>query len=222
MSDREQQRPRPRAATVLIVDDDMLARQAIADYLRLAEDFAVAGSVATAEAALAHVAEHPPDMVLLDVNLPGMDGIEAARRIHDLAPQTSIIMLTSFDDDDLLRRALAAGAVGYLLKNVRAAQLVVALRAARHGMPPMSPELLSSLRLGAPQPGESMELPAMTRRESEVLAHLYAGRSNAQIASAMSLSVSAVKMHVHTLMTKFGTQSRLETIARARESGFQP
>lgn len=220
--DRPEQASRSPAATVLIVDDDMLARHAIADYLGLVEDFIAVGAVDTAEAALEHVAERAPDMVLLDVSMPGMDGIEAARRIHELAPQTLIIMLTSFDDDDLLRRALAAGATGYLLKNVRAAQLIVALRAARHGMPAMSPELLSSLRLQTPQPGVPVELPPLTRRETEVLEHLYAGRSNAQVAAAMSLSLSAVKMHVHTLMTKFGTQSRLETIARARESGFEP
>lgn len=222
MSDRGQQGTRPPATTVLIVDDDMLARRAIADYLGMVPDFAVSGSVGTAEAALAHVAEHAPNMVLLDVSMPKMDGIEAARCIHDLAPLTSIIMLTSFDDDDLLRRALAAGATGYLLKNVRAAQLIAALRAARCGMPAMSPELLSSLRLEPPKSETRSGLPPITRRETEVLTHLYAGHSNAQIASAMSLSVSAVKMHVHTLMTKFGAQSRLETIARARESGFQP
>lgn len=220
--DRPQQANRLPATTVLIVDDDMLARHAIADYLGLVADFTAVGAVDTAEAALVHVAERAPDMVLLDVSMPRMDGIEAARRIHELAPQTAIIMLTSFDDDDLLRRALAAGATGYLLKNVRAAQLIVALRAARHGMPAMSPELLSSLRLQAPQPGAPVELPPLTRRETEVLEHLYAGRSNAQVAAAMSLSLSTVKMHVHTLMTKFGTQSRLETIARARESGFEP
>ena len=131
-------------------------------------------------------------------------------------------MLTSFDDEELLRRALAAGAVGYLLKNVRAVQLIAAMRAARLGLPAISPELLAALQSRAGRVAAGSRLPPLTRRETEVLHHLYAGRSNAQIASALSLSVSAVKMHVHALMAKFGTQSRLETVACAHKAGFVP
>jgi DNA-binding NarL/FixJ family response regulator len=211
-----------RTTGVLIVDDDLLARRAIAEYLSLVSDFTVQGAAATAEEALALVQDSPPDMVLLDVRMPGMDGIEACARIRQLAPDAIIIMMTSFDDEDLLRRAVAAGASGYLLKNVRAAQLIVALRAARQGLPAMSPELLSILRARSEPAGPTSDFPALTTREVEVLDQLYLGRSNAQIAAQLSLSVSAVKMYVHALMAKFEAQSRLETIARARAAGFQP
>ena len=115
-------------------------------------------------------------------------------------------MLTSFDDAELLGRARAAGASGYLLKNRRAAQLSAALRAARQGLPAMSPEMLIPLKSPATPAGA---LPKLTTRETDVLDLLWAGRSNAQIAETLFVSQSAVKAHVRSLMTKFGTQSRL-------------
>ena len=148
-----------RTTGVLIVDDDLLARRAIAEYLSLVSDFTVQGAAATAEEALALVQDSPPDMVLLDVRMPGMDGIEACARIRQLAPDAIIIMMTSFDDEDLLRRAVAAGASGYLLKNVRAAQLIVALRAAPQGLPAMSPELLSIERARSDPAGPPSDEP---------------------------------------------------------------
>lgn len=210
-------RPRPPATTVLIADDDMLARRAISDYLSMVEDFDVVAMVRDGGEAVDFATTHRVEMALLDVNMPRMDGIEAATRIHAACPETLIIMLTSFDDDDLLRRALTSGAAGYLLKNLRAAQLIAALRAARQGLPAMSPEMLASLR--APTTPAS-SWPALTPRETEVLEQLWAGRSNAQIAAALFISQSAVKAHVSSLMSKFGTQSRLETIARAHDLGF--
>lgn len=211
------ERPRPPATSVLIADDDMLARRAISDYLSMVEDFHVVAVVADGAEAVDFITTHNVEMALLDVNMPRMDGIEAASRIHTASPGTLIIMLTSFDDDDLLRRALAAGAAGYLLKNLRAAQLIAALRAARQGLPAVSPEMLASLRTPA---APANAFPSLTPRETEVLEQLWAGRSNAQIAAALFISQSAVKAHVSSLMTKFGTQSRLETIARAHDLGF--
>lgn len=211
------ERPRPPATTVLIADDDMLARRAISDYLSMVEDFNVVAAVTDGAEAVEFITNHGVEMALLDVNMPRMDGIEAASLIHAASPGTMIIMLTSFDDDDLLRRALASGAAGYLLKNLRAAQLIAALRAARQGLPAVSPEMLASLRTRA---APANAFPALTPRETEVLEQLWAGRSNAQIAAALFISQSAVKAHVSSLMTKFGTQSRLETIARAHDLGF--
>ena len=211
--------PRRPATRVLIADDDMLARRAIALYLARAEDFTVVATARDGLEAVELATRHAVEIALLDVSMPRMNGIEAATRIHQALPGTQIIMLTSFDDAELLGRVLAAGASGYLLKNLRAAQLSAALRAARQGLPAMSPEMLIPLKSPATPAGA---LPKLTTRETDVLDLLWAGRSNAQIAETLFVSQSAVKAHVRSLMTKFGTQSRLETIARAHDLGYHP
>ncbi len=205
--------------TVLVADDDAMARQAISEYLTLAEDFRVVASVADGDDAVGFVAGSHVDVALLDVNMPRLGGIDAARRIHEVSPHTTIIMLTSFDDEELLRLALDAGAAGYLLKNLRAVQLITALRAARQGLPVISPEMLAPLRAVSRPAGG---LPPLTPRETEVLEQLWAGRSNAQIAAELYVTERSVKAHVSSLMAKFETRSRLETIARAHDLGFRP
>ena len=176
------ERPRPPATTVLIADDDMLARRAISDYLSMVEDFNVVAAVTDGAKAVEFITNHGVEMALLDVNMPRMDGIEAASLIHAASPGTMIIMLTSFDDDDLLRRALASGAAGYLLKNLRAAQLIAALRAARQGLPAVSPGALASLRT---PPRRQTRFPPSPLGRPRSWSSCGAGRSNAQIAAAL-------------------------------------
>lgn len=209
---------RMQPASVLIVDDEYFARDAIATYLSPAPDLRVIGTAVSGPDAVTFVTKYTVDITLLDVNMPGVDGIAAAKLIRQASPNTVVIMLTSFDDDQLLRRSLAAGATGYLLKNLRAPQLIAALRAARQGLPAMSPETLRALR---PQVTPQVDgLPQLTPREREVLDRLIMGLSNAEIAIGLSCSQSTIKMHVHSLMTKFGTRSRLETVARAHDLGL--
>lgn len=210
--------PAPRVR-VLVVDDDMLVCQVLRDYLATAPEMDVVASLSTGEDAVAFVRSgEPVDVVLMDVRLPGMSGIEAAAITHAVMPGARVIMLTSYANPDFIGAALRAGAVGYLLKNTRAAQLVAAVRAVRQGLPVLSPEVLPSLgrRAGVPAVGA----PALGDREAAVLRHLCRGMSNAEIAHEIYLSESSVKAYVHTLMVKLHVDSRLKLVVRAQELGL--
>lgn len=212
----------PQAVSqVLIVDDDALAREALEVYLSLADDFAVVGKAENAKAAMQILDTTQTDIVLLDINMPGIDGTALTKKIRQTNDSIAIIMLTSFDDERLLHLSLEAGANGYLLKNVRAKQLISAMRAVLSGLPILAPEMLKRLE-SAHSTKQQSQMPDLTARESEVLDHLAKGYSNRQIAKTLFLSESTIKMHISALIEKFGTTSRLETVAKAYRLGYQP
>lgn len=208
-----------RTLTVLVVDDDAMARTAICTYLSVPHDLTVVAAMADSRAAVNYTADHEVNVALVDAGMPDMDGIRTAQGIHENSSATAIIMLTSVHDDDLMTKALRVGAKGYLLKNLSAAQLIVGVRAAYLGLSVMSPETVFVRFSRATTPGE---LPELTQREAQVLEQLMSGHSNAEIAQALFLSQSAVKTHMTSLMTKFGTHSRLETLVKALRLGFNP
>lgn len=215
--------------TVMICDDDPIVREALGAYLEREGDLEVVAMVETAEEALAQIEAARPDVVLMDLALPGMDGIEATRLARSMQPAPAVLVLTTFGTDDHVRAALTAGATGFLLKATSAPALVAGVRAAaaRAGTV-ITPELASRIAVDpaarsdheARAAGAAMEALDLTEREAEVLTLLCAAESNAGIAGALSLSESTVKTHVSSLMTKLGCTSRLQIALRAFERGL--
>lgn len=215
--------------TVLICDDDPIVREALGAYLEHEQDLEVVAMVETAEEALAQIETTRPEVVLMDLVLPGMDGIEATRLARGMQPAPAVLVLTTFGTDDHVRAALASGATGFLLKATSAPTLVAAVHAAaaRAGTV-ITPELASRIAVDpaarsdreARAAGAAREALDLTGRETEVLTLLCAAESNAGIADALSLSESTVKTHVSSLMTKLGCSSRLEIALRAFERGL--
>ena len=213
---------------VLICDDDPIVREALTAYIEREPSLQVTGTVETAEAALELIDENAPDVVLMDLALPGMDGISATLRIRAAHPRTSVLVLTTFGTDEQVKAAIGAGASGFLLKSTTAAALVAAVRAAaaRAGTV-ITPELAAHLAIsampgadGEPTPTEAAIAFGLTDRESDVLDLLCAAESNAGIARALNLSESTVKSHVSALMTKLDCSSRLQIAVRAFERGL--
>jgi NarL family two-component system response regulator LiaR len=198
---------------VLVVDDHRLVRAGLAVFLQLSDDLALAGEAATGTEAVARCAELQPDVVLMDLMMPQMDGPTATRLITERFPHIRVIALTSFQEEGLVQRALQAGAIGYLLKNVSAEVLAEAIRAAVAGHLTLAPEAAQDLlhrAPRAPQPGADL-----SAREREVLALLVQGLSNKEIARRLVVSQSTVKFHVSTILAKLAAGSRTEAVAIA-------
>ena len=155
--------PKP-PTTVLIVDDDLLVQQAVSDYLGMVRDLTVVDTASSGEEALEKLAAQPVDLVLMDVRMPGMGGLEATRAVRREHPNTRVIMLTSFAEEELIADAIEAGALGYILKSARVAQIIEALRSARLELPVLSRSVLASLMAYRPISCVD-DLPDLTRRE---------------------------------------------------------
>lgn len=213
---------------VLICDDDPIVRAALGAYVDRERDLTVVASVESAEEALAVLDEAAPDVVLMDVALPGIDGLEATQAVRERRPCTSVVVLTTFGTDDHVRSALTAGASGFLLKSTSAAALVAAVRAAAaQAGTVITPELAAHMAGDPAHDQASAEGCAataqelgLTEREVEVLDLLCAAESNAGIARRLQLSESTVKSHVSSLMTKLDCSSRLQIALRAFERGL--
>lgn len=217
---------------VLICDDDPIVREALAGYLAREDDIDIVRSVETAETALDVLDEVDPDLVLMDLALPGMDGITATRTVRARRPHTPVLVLTTFGTDEQVKEAIGAGAAGFLLKSTTAAALTVAVRAAASGAGTViTPELAAHLAIAstpsleddadsAPASSEAATALGLTDREAEVLELLCAAESNAGIARQLVLSESTVKSHISSLMTKLGCTSRLQVAVRAFERGL--
>ncbi len=198
---------------VLIVDDHVMVRRGLATFLRAFSELALAGEAGSGEEAVRLSAELRPDVILMDMMLPGMNGPEAIRIIRQRQPEIQILALTSFKEGELIRDALEAGAIGYLLKDVSADELASAIRAAHGGRATLSPEATQSLVETASQPRSiSFEL---TERERTVLNLMAEGLSNTQIAARLVVSPSTVKSHVSAILTKLGVASRTEAVTLA-------
>jgi DNA-binding NarL/FixJ family response regulator len=209
---------------VVIADDQELVRSGFAMILEAQPDIAVVGEASDGAEALAAVREHRPDVALLDIRMPGLDGIEAARAIC-AQTECRVIMLTTFDQDDYVYDALYGGASGFLLKDVRRDDLVHAVRVVARGesllAPTVTRRLISDLTARRPRPNAAPSgLDRLTARERETLKLLGRGLSNAEIAVTMVVSEHTVKTHVSNVLAKLGLRGRVQAVIAAYESGL--
>jgi len=201
---------------VMIVDDHTMVRRGLATFLKVFEDLQLVGEAESGEAAIQLCTEVLPDVILMDMVLPMMDGAATTRAIRQQFPQVQIIVLTSFKEGDLIRHALEAGAIGYLLKNVSADELAKAIRAAYSGRATLSPEVAQAIVQAAnQQPAPGFDL---TEREREVLSLMIEGLNNTQIAARLTVSPSTIKSHVSNILVKLGAASRTEAVTLALRS----
>ena len=198
---------------ILLVDDHMVVRSGLSTVLAVYDDLKLVGEAGDGEEALRLCERLQPDVVLMDLLMPKMDGVTATRIIKERWPQIQVIALTSFKEKEYVEGALKAGASGYLLKNVSAEELVNAIRRAAAGQPSLSPEAAQVLIQKVnepPPPGQDM-----TDREKEILALMVEGLSNNEIAERLIVSQSTVKFHVSNILSKLGVTGRTEAVALA-------
>ncbi len=221
---------------VLVVDDQELVRLGFCVILDAADGITVVGEAANGEAAVSQVAAHEPDVVLMDIRMPGMDGLEATRLItrgpasaHSAgsgpATPPKVVMLTTFDLDDYVYEALRAGASGFLLKDSPRHDLIAAVRAAAAGdallAPSVTRRLIEAFARRPPETSPSpSRLASLTARERDVLLLLARGRSNAEIAAVLFVSEATVKTHVGNLLAKLGLRDRVQAVILAYETGL--
>ena len=226
----------PAPIRVLVVDDQELVRLGFCVILDAADGITVVGEAANGEAALSQVAAHAPDVVLMDIRMPGMDGLEATRVItrgaaaartagSGPAAPPKVVMLTTFDLDDYVYEALRAGASGFLLKDSPRHDLIAAVRAAAAGdallAPSVTRRLIEAFARRPPEASPSpSQLASLTARERDVLLLLARGRSNAEIASVLVVSEATVKTHVGNLLAKLGLRDRVQAVILAYETGI--
>jgi len=204
--------PSPRIR-VLVVDDHAMVRRGLATFLKVFDDLELAGEAASGPAAIQLCVQLQPDVVLMDMVMPDMDGATATRLIRSQSESIQVIALTSFKEENLVQSALQAGAIGYLLKDVTADELARAIRAAHAGRATLSPEAAQALVHAASQaPPPGIDL---TERERAVLGLMVEGLNNTQIAARLTVSPSTVKSHVSNILTKLGTASRTEAVTLA-------
>lgn len=206
MTDRETIR-------VLLVDDHAVVRSGLSAFLMVHDDLELVGEAGSGQEAVDQCERLKPHVVLMDMMMPGMDGATATRVIRQRQPQTQVIALTSFKEEDLVHDALEAGAIGYLLKNVTADELADAIRKAHKGRPTLSPEATQALIHATTQPPPLGH--DLTTREREVLALMAQGISNPGIADQLFVSRSTVKFHVSSILSKLGASTRTEAVAMA-------
>jgi len=198
---------------VLVVDDHTMVRRGLATFLKVFDDLELTGEAASGQAAIQLCAQLQPDVVLMDMVMPDMDGATATRLIRKQSSLIQVIALTSFKEEILVQSALQAGAIGYLLKDVTADELAQAIRAAHAGRATLSPEAAQALVHAASQPpAPGLDL---TEREHAVLVLMVEGLNNTQIAARLTVSPSTVKSHVSNILSKLGVASRTEAVTLA-------
>ncbi len=208
--------------TVLLVDDHALVRGGVRAYLETQPDLAVVGEAGAGGAAVRLAAELAPDVALMDLAMPGMDGVEATGRLREVSPRTQVVVLTSFHDDAHLFPALKAGALSYLLKDAGPEEVAAAVRAAARGEAVLNPRVAA--RLIREFRGESQPTvnpyTDLTEREQEVLRLIAQGRANGEIAAALAISEKTVKGHVSNVLGKLYLQDRTQAAIFAWREGF--
>ncbi len=198
----------PSRIRVVIADDHALVRSGLETILRLYDDIQLVGQADDGAEAVRLSQETQPDVVLMDLVMPGMDGSDATREILRRCPATRVLVLTSFSDESLIEGALNAGAIGYLMKNISGDELAAAIRGAAVGRPTLAPEATEALMHWVAAPASSGT--DLTARELQVLTLLADGLTNTEIAERLVVSVSTVKSHVSSIITKLGASSRTE------------
>lgn len=212
---------------VLVADDQRLVRESIAALLDIQDGMTVVGTAVDGQDAVARATALQPDVVLMDVRMPVLDGVAAVSLLREQVPSCRVVMLTTFDDEDLVVRALRAGATGYLLKDLPARELAEAVRLAHAGVGQFNPaavaRLISALDRSPGPPADAAVptgLPAgvpLTAREAEVLRELAAGSTNREIAQRLYLSEGTVKNHVSRILSRLGLRDRVQAAIYARE-----
>jgi NarL family two-component system response regulator LiaR len=199
---------------VLLVDDHAVVRSGLAAFLLAYDDLELVGEASSGQEALDLCKINNPDVILMDLVMPGMDGAEATGLISQQCPQVQVIALTSFKEQDLVESAIKAGAISYLLKDVTADELAEAIRAAAEGKPTLAPEAAQVLIRATQQPERKPGID-LTDRERDVLSLMIEGMNNKQIAEELVVSVSTVKFHVSSILAKLGASSRTEAVSFA-------
>ena len=212
----------PDAITVMIVDDHEMVRQGACSYLEAQADISVIAQAGTGEEAVQLVQECIPDVILMDLVMPGMDGVETTRRVKNLSPRTQIIILTSFHQDEFIFPALQAGAISYLLKDVKARDLVDAIRRAARGEATLHPRIAARVikTFRNLESEEATPFTSLTGRELEVLKLIAKGSSNENIAGQLVISVGTVKGHVSNILSKLHLVDRTQAAAFAWQAGI--
>lgn len=212
---------------ILIVDDQSLFREALKTLLNASTEFEIVGDASNGEESLRMVLQHSPDVVLMDLRMPIMDGVEATRRILQMNKPTKVIVLTTFDDDENVFEALRAGAVGYLLKDVSSEKLYEAIKAANQGeyflLPSITAKVVSEFsRISKPATKrQDAFLPdPLSPREIEIIRLVATGASNKEIAEKLVISEGTVKNHLSSILSKLSVRDRMQAVLKAKELGI--
>lgn len=200
---------------LLTVDDHKVVLNGLRIFLSLYDDIELVAEAKNGRQALEQCVQHQPDVVLMDMVMPLMDGPTAIQLIRERFPSIQFIALTSFEEEQLVQRAMAAGAISYLYKDVEEEELVDAIRAAHKGRSVLAPEAMKTLVKQATTQGESGKFERLTPREEEILTLIAQGMTNPQIAERLVISPSTVHFHVHNLLAKLQVQTRAEAVAVA-------
>jgi two-component system, NarL family, response regulator LiaR len=200
---------------ILLVDDHAVVRSGLAKFLMVNKDMTLVGEASDGAEAVQMVALHQPDVVLMDLMMPGMDGITATRQIHQKYPTVKVLALTSFAEQHMVQGALQAGAIGYLQKNVTAKELGHAIRSAHEGKMTLSPEAAQVLANSVAQP--QIRGGQLTERERDVLKCMVDGLNNTAISEKLIVSLGTVKFHISNIFHKLGAESRVEAVKLAIE-----
>jgi len=212
----------PEPVTVMIVDDHEMVRNGAKGYLEVQPEITVVAEAESGAEAVRLAREYVPDVVLMDLVMPGMDGVEATRKVKDISPRTQIIILTSFHEDEHIFPALQAGAISYLLKDVKAAELVEAIRKASKGEATLHPRVASRLikQFSRGEPDRSTPFTELTDREVEVLTLIARGFTNQKIADELVISIGTVKGHVSNILSKLHLADRTQAAVYAWQEGI--
>lgn len=213
------------AIRIVIADDHLIVRQGLRLILETEEDLALVGEAANGEEALALCSELKPDVVLMDLRMPGVDGLTAIERLRVQQPEIAVVILTTYNEDALMLRGLQAGARGYLLKDTSRAALFATIRAAARGETLLGPDVMARVLAHATSPlpaKTSSDDVALTDREREVLAAVARGERSKEIAAHLGISERTVKAHLASIYEKLGVDSRAGAIAAAAQRGLLP
>jgi DNA-binding NarL/FixJ family response regulator len=211
---------------VLLVDDHALFREGLAGIIDSQPDMQVVGEASDGFEGLVKAQELNPDLILMDIQMPGMDGLETTRQVRKIMPNVKIVMLTVRKDDEKLFEAIKEGAQGYLLKDIRSREMLTMLRGALQGEAALSPNLAGRVleefrrlsQLVPPEP--ELETDTLTEREQEILTLVARGMKDKEIAEALTISLNTVKTHIHNILTKLQVSSRREAARLARQKGL--
>ncbi len=212
----------PSIIRVLIADDHLIIRQGLRLILETADDFELVGEAADGAEAVRLAGTLQPDVVLMDLRMPGMDGLTAIERLHIEQPQIAVVILTTFNEDELMMRGLRAGARGFLLKDTDRETLFNAIRAAARGETLLRPDIMARLLSAAQKPAAPVGEggPALSEREREVLAGVARGERSKEIALRLGITERTVKAHLDSIYNKLGVDSRAAAVSVALQRGL--